>query len=276
MGYRTQDLIFTLYGDYIVPRGGEAWIGNIITLMAGFDTSAQAVRSTLSRMTRKGWLESRKEGRHSFYTITPKTEALLTEGTRRIYQPRQDPWDGRWYVLHYSIPENRRHLRHRFRQQLIWLGFGRLGPGVWISPRNLQAKATQAANRLKITSQVHIFTGDYLGLSNLDTLVNQCWGLDELNRAYQNFITRHQTDWQHFAAKADQGTINPHTAFIRRFLLVHEYRSFPYVDPNLPPQLLPKDWLGNEANRLFQDYAALLSPKANAYASDVLATRPTG
>ena len=107
MGYRTQDLIFTLYGDYIAPRGGEAWIGNIITLMAGFDTSAQAVRSTLSRMTRKGWLESRRDGRHSFYSITPKTENLLAEGTRRIYQPRQDPWDGNWYVLHYSIPENR-------------------------------------------------------------------------------------------------------------------------------------------------------------------------
>ena len=111
MAYRTQDLIFTLYGDYITPRGGEAWIGNIITFMAGVDTSAQAVRSTLSRMTRKGWLNSRREGRHSFYRTTPKTEKLLTEGSRRIYQPRQDPWDGNWYVLHYSIPENQRHLR---------------------------------------------------------------------------------------------------------------------------------------------------------------------
>jgi len=276
MGYRTQDLIFTLYGDYIAPRGGEVWIGNIITLMAGFDTSAQAVRSTLSRMTRKGWLNSRKEGRHSFYSITPKTETLLAEGTRRIYQPRQDPWDGCWYVLHYSIPENQRHLRHRFRQRLIWLGFGWLGPGVWISPRNLQAEATAAAERLGITSQVYLFSGDYLGLSNLETLVNQCWGLQELNQAYRDFIARHQPDWQHFTDEANNGAINPHTAFIRRFLLVHEYRSFPYVDPNLPPQLLPDNWLGNEAIHLFQDYAALLALKANAYADEVLATRPSG
>lgn len=274
MGYRTQDLIFTLYGDYIVPRGGEAWIGGIITLMASFDTSAQAVRSTLSRMTRKGWLESRKEGRHSFYAITSKTEDLLAEGTRRIYQPRQDPWDGCWYVLHFSIPENRRHLRHRLRQRLIWLGFGRLGPGIWISPRNLQKEAAKIAHRLGIESKIHIFTGDYLGLSTPDTLVNQCWGLEELNHAYRDFITRHQTDWQHFIGKANDDSINPHAAFIRRFLLVHEYRSFPYVDPNLPPELLPDGWLGNDAIHLFQDYAALLAPKANAYADEVLSTSP--
>jgi DNA-binding transcriptional regulator PaaX len=47
MGYRTQDLILTLYGDYLASRGGEAWIGHIIELMAGLNTSAQAVRSTL-------------------------------------------------------------------------------------------------------------------------------------------------------------------------------------------------------------------------------------
>ena len=276
MNYRTQDLIFTLYGDYIAPRGGEAWIGNIITLMAGFDTSAQAVRSTLSRMTRKGWLKSRKEGRHSFYAITPKTEALLDEGTLRIYQPRRDPWDGRWHLLHYSMPEKRRHLRHRLRQQLVWMGFGRLGPGVWISPRDLHQDVTAVAERLSIAGQVSLFSGEYLGLSNLETLVNQCWGLKELNQAYQDFINRHQTDWQHFTDQANNGAIHPHTAFIRRFLLVHEYRSFPYVDPNLPPELLPNDWLGNDAVHLFQDYAALLAQKANAYATEILSTRPAG
>jgi phenylacetic acid degradation operon negative regulatory protein len=122
MGCRTQDLIFTLYGDDIVSRGGEAWIGSIITRMAELDTSAQAVRSTLSRMTRNGWLRSRREGRHSFYAITAKTNTLLTEGARRIYEPCQDLWDKRWYVLNYSIPKDQRHLRHRLRQRLIWLG----------------------------------------------------------------------------------------------------------------------------------------------------------
>ncbi len=148
MAYQTQDLIFTLYGDYLIRHGAEAWIGHIIELMAGTNTSAQAVRSTLSRMARKGWLRSRREGRYSFYTITPKTKSLLAEGTQRIYRPRQDPWDGRWYILTYSIPETQRHLRHRLRQRLIWLGFGRLGQATWVSPRNLHQEVAQVAEKL--------------------------------------------------------------------------------------------------------------------------------
>lgn len=276
MGFRTQDLIFTLFGDYLVPRGGEMWVGHIIELMAGLETSAQAVRSTLSRMSRKGWLRSRREGRLSYYSITSKTEALIAEGTRRIYQPRQDPWNGRWHILTYSIPETRRHLRHRLRQRLIWLGFGHLGPATWISPRDLRQEVTEIAKNLNISGKIHLFSGEYAGLSEAKTLVAQCWGLDELNRAYREFIKRHQPDWERCLEKSNNDDISPRTAFIRRFLLVHEYRSFPYVDPNLPPELLPNNWLGNEAIALFQNYAALLAPLANEYVDQVLATEPGG
>ena len=276
MSFRTQDLIFTLYGDYITPRGGEAWIGHIIELMAGLDTSAQAVRSTLSRMTRKGWLRSRREGRHSFYGITAKTEALLAEGARRIYQPRQDPWDGKWYLLTYSIPEQQRHRRDRLRQRLTWLGFGRLGPAVWISPRDLKNEVTQIAAGLGISGQIDLFMGKYLGLSQSRELVHRCWDMQQLNRAYLDFIRRYRPAWQLYINQASNGLVNSRTAFVQRFLLVHEYRSFPYVDPNLPPELLPNDWLGEEAVHLFQSYAALLAPKANEYVDEVLAGEVNG
>jgi phenylacetic acid degradation operon negative regulatory protein len=58
--------------------------------------------------------------------------------------------------------------------------------------------------------------------------------------------------------------------------LVHEYRSFPYVDPNLPPELLPADWPGDEAVRLFQTYASMLAPAANQYVDQVMAVEPNG
>jgi phenylacetic acid degradation operon negative regulatory protein len=273
MGYRTQDLIFTLYGDYIAPRGGEAWIGHIIELMAGLDTSAQAVRSTLSRMTRKGWLQSRREGRLSFYAITPKTEALLAEGTQRIYQPRHDPWDGRWYILTYTIPEKQRHLRHRLRQRLIWLGFGRLSQATWISPRDRRQEIGQVVRSLGLSDQIDLLAGEYLGFSEARDLVERCWDLKRLNRAYHDFIEHHHPAWQQLV-NADDDSLSARSSFICRFLLVHEYRSFPYVDPNLPPELLPDDWLGNEAVELFQDYAALLAPKTNEYVNELLSTEP--
>ncbi|MFQ5613550.1 MAG: PaaX family transcriptional regulator C-terminal domain-containing protein [Anaerolineae bacterium] len=276
MGYRTQDLIFTLYGDYIAPRGDEAWIGHIIELMGVLNISPQAVRSTLSRMMRKGWLRSRREGRHSFYAITPKTESLLADGRRRIYHPRQEPWDGCWHILTYSISEDQRHLRNRLRQRLIWLGFGRLGSAVWISPRDLRREVRQVTERLKISDQVDVFSGEYLGLSDPRDLVERCWNLDQLHSAYQEFIDRHRAAWQHYTNQVNNNSASARQAFVRRFLLVHEYRSFPYVDPNLPSDLLPDDWLGYEAIHLFQSYAALLAPKANEFVDVVLSTEPSG
>jgi len=42
----SQEMIFTLYGDYIRHQGGEAWTGSLIELMGLFGLSSQAVRST--------------------------------------------------------------------------------------------------------------------------------------------------------------------------------------------------------------------------------------
>jgi phenylacetic acid degradation operon negative regulatory protein len=110
---QSQELVFTLYGDYIRHRGGEAWTGSLIEFLGFFGISGQAVRSTLSRMARKGWLKSRRTSRYSFYSLTPKCIELLEEGAQRIYQPRSDPWDGRWHLLTYSVPESKRHLRRK-------------------------------------------------------------------------------------------------------------------------------------------------------------------
>ncbi len=91
-------MVFTLYGDYIRHRGEEAWAGSLIELLGLLGLSAQAVRSTLSRISQRGWLKSRKVGRYTFYSITPKF-LKLEEGARRIYHPHHDPRDGRSSVL---------------------------------------------------------------------------------------------------------------------------------------------------------------------------------
>ena len=155
----SQDMIFTLYGDYIRYRGGEAWTGSLIELLSHFDLSSQAVRSTLSRMSRKGWLKGRKVGRNSFYSLTPKCRVLLEEGAKRIFQPRSDPWDGRWHLLFYSIPESKRHLRRKLRRQLLWLGFGTLNNGTWISPRDLRSEVETVVDALALRPYVGFFSG---------------------------------------------------------------------------------------------------------------------
>jgi len=272
---RSQDLVFTLYGDYIRHGGGEAWTGSLIELLGLLGLSEQAVRSTLSRMSRKGWLKGRRVGNRSCYSLTPKSIELLEEGAQRIFQPRSDLWDGRWYLLVYSIPEKERPLRHRLRKRLTWLGFGSLSNATWISPRDRRKEVEGVVNSLGIQGHVEIFSAEHFGFASDQELVERCWNLEDLNRAYAAFIAKYEPDFLDYKRREAEGDgLEPSECFVRRFMLVHEYRSFPYVDPNLPSELLPEEWLGNKATQLFQEYHGLLTAKANAFVGRVLAKAP--
>lgn len=273
---RSQDMIFTLYGDYIRHRGGGAWTGSLIELLGLFGLSEQAVRSTLSRMSHNGWLESRKVGRHSFYSLTPKCLTLLEEGAQRIFQPRHDPWDGRWHLLTYSIPESKRHLRRRLRRRLLWLGFGALHQATWISPRDLRAEVEQVVDALQIRPYVEFFTAEHRGFASDEEIVAHCWNLKQLDEYYATFIARYGPRFQEYQAQLKAGDgLQPQECFVQRFLLIHDYRSSPYVDPNLPPELLPDDWLGEKATQLFQQVHDLLVEEADAFVDSVFAKAPS-
>lgn len=47
-------------------------------------------------------------------------------------------WDGRWRVLIFDIPENRRSDRNGVRQALVSIGFMRLQDSVWVYPYNCE------------------------------------------------------------------------------------------------------------------------------------------
>ena len=272
---RSQDLVFTLYGDYIRHLGGEAWTGSLIELLGLLGLSEQAVRSTLSRMSRKGWLKGRRVGNKSYYSLTPKSNYLLEEGAERIFQPRSDIWDGRWHLLVYSIPEKERPLRHRLRKRLTWLGFGSLSNATWISPRDRRKEVEGVVNSLGIQGHVEIFSAEHFGFASDQEVAERCWNLEELNRTYAAFIAKYEPDFLDYMKRVSRGDdLEPSECFVRRFMLVHEYRSFPYVDPNLPSELLPNDWLGDKATQLFQEHHRLLTPKANAFVDSVLAKAP--
>ncbi len=275
MSSNSQDLIFTLYGDYLRHRGGEAWIGSLIEIMGIFGLTEQAVRSTLSRLSQKGWLKSRKVGRYSFYSQTPRMLSLLEEGAQRIFQPRNDPWDGRWHLLTYSIPESKRHLRRRLQQRLRWLGFGALNHTTWISTCDLRAEVGHIVSALAVRSYVEFFSAEHRGFTSDEEFVERCWDLDQLNNFYASFIDRYQPPFQEPRVRlATGGKPDPPDCFRQRFMLLHEYRSSPYVDPNRPLELLPEEWLGRKAIQLFQEYHDLLNDEAAAYLDAVLAKAP--
>lgn len=268
---RSQDIVFTLYGDYLRFLRGPVAVGSLIALLGQLGLSEAAVRTVLSRMAAKGWLTMLRSGSTSYYGLTERGRKLLEEGSQRIYQPPQgEPWDGSWYLVAYSIPESRRRLRDRLRIRLLWLGCGPLTNGLWLSPHNILDRVREIASTLGTARQVQVFRAQHLGFSDLQSLITHCWDLPTINARYAAFIETYDAAYQrHLSQVGANEDRSPVECFVQRFMLVHEYRQFPLVDPYLPRELLPAGWLGDRATALFHAYHDVLTEPAQRYLDSV-------
>ncbi|WP_307338378.1 phenylacetic acid degradation operon negative regulatory protein PaaX [Caldalkalibacillus uzonensis] len=265
----TRSMIFTLYGDYIQYYGGEIWIGSLIRLLEEFGHNAQSVRAAMSRMQKQGWVKARKEGNKSYYYLTERGKKRMEDAAKRIYKLKAEEWDGKWRILIYTIPETMRHVRDELRQELIWSGFGSLTHSCWISPNPLEEQVEEMIDRYEIREYVDFFQAQYQGPHENRNLVERCWDLDDINQRYQEFIDHYSKRFVIDRNKIEKQTISDGECFVERTRLVHEYRKFLFIDPGLPHELLPDNWLGEHAAALFRDYYQILAKPASRFFESV-------
>jgi phenylacetic acid degradation operon negative regulatory protein len=128
---------------------------------------------------------------------------------------------------------------------------------------------------LNVRPYVEFFTAEHRGFAGEEQVLQRCWDLRRLNEYYAALLARYEPPFQEHQARLMAGdSLEPQDCFVERFMLIHEYRSSPYVDPNLPLELLPGDWLGEQATQLFQQYHDSLVEGAEAFVDSVLAKAP--
>jgi phenylacetic acid degradation operon negative regulatory protein len=226
-----------------------------------FGFNAQTVRTTVSRMVDQGWLERFKEGKNSIYSLTLQGQETIAQGVLRIFDIHQEAWDENWLIVTYNIPENQRNIRDELRRELNWLGFGALSAGSWISPWNIKQLIDPFVKKYKLQGQVECFLSRHEGYSSDQALGNRCWKISSVAEQYQRFLDVWQTRLEEFEQVARQ----PLDYFKMRVELVHEWRKFLHIDPKLPYQLLPENWIGKEATLFFEKTYQMLKPRADQY-----------
>jgi len=268
--FRPRAALLTLYGDYVRYIGVEIGIGSLIKLLGNFDLSEQSVRSAVSRMCRAGLLKVRHSGVRSYYSLTEEGHSLLAKGTQRIFVRRNNQWDGSWNIAIYSVPERERKARDRLRLELGWMGYGALGEATWISPYDRTREVKNLLQRLNIEEYVHIFNAQHQGSTDPRKIVSHCWDLGKIHQKYADFLTEYRPKLEGHLKRLQAGeTIEPSECFVERFKLIHEYRKFPFLDPDLPQELLPENWLRPQTAALFDEYHDSLTEKANEYFDSV-------
>ncbi|GAA4709740.1 PaaX family transcriptional regulator C-terminal domain-containing protein [Pseudonocardia yuanmonensis] len=256
---KARSLVFDLFGDYLRYRGGEARLRSLVSLMGCFDVPEPTVRVVVTRLRKEGWLSSRRDGRETVYALTDAAWALLDEGRERIFHRAQGPWDGQWHMVIYSVPEAERGLREQLRKKLAWFGFGPLSSAVWLSPHDRTGLVREAfADEPAV--QLDVFRSRSAGAAADRDIAARSWDLAGLDRAYAELLETYRPRLAGYRAGELQGA----DALVERMNLVHDYRRFPFRDPDLPPELLPEGWSGRLAHEVFLEAHGLLRGPAEA------------
>jgi phenylacetic acid degradation operon negative regulatory protein len=132
-----RSLIVTIYGAYAREAGGWLSVAALIRLMEALGVDEPAVRSSISRLKRRGILVADRLGGAAGYGLSARAREILAEGDRRIFHRRVATLKDGWVLAVFSVPETQRSRRHTLRSRLSWLGFGSVAPGVWIAPAHL-------------------------------------------------------------------------------------------------------------------------------------------
>lgn len=269
IGTNTQSMIFTIYGDYIRNYGSKIWIGSLIRLLKEFGHNEQGVRVAVSRMVKQGWIQSEKQGNKSYYFLTDRGVQRMDEAANRIYKMKPNEWDGKWRILMYTIPEDKRQLRDDLRKELLWSGFGSFSSGCWISPNDLEKQINRLIEKYDIDEYVDFFISEYKGPKENQSLVEKSWHLEEIENKYEEFIEKYSKQFIVHQSIIGRGEMSDADCFVERTNLVHEYRKFLFIDPGLPKELLPSKWNGNHAALLFSQYYQVLAEPASRFFESV-------
>ncbi|MCW2682536.1 MAG: Phenylacetic acid-responsive transcriptional repressor [Blastococcus sp.] len=260
-----RQLIVTLYGLYAREHGSWLSIAAVVRLMAVLGVEESAVRSSISRLKRRGLLDARRVGGVAGYALTEVAQEILADGDARIFGRRRAEESDGWLLVVFSVPESERDKRHQLRSLLTRLGFGAVAPGVWVAPGHLADEAAEMLHRRGLAGYVELFRGASLGFGDARGNVARWWDLDQLQDRYAGFLDR-QEPVRERVSDGVGGAAAPEQAFADYVRLLTDWRRLPYADPGLPLDLLPGDWNGARAADLFLELRDRLDGPARKHA----------
>lgn len=252
---RPQDLVFTLLGRHVYAHNVTIATSSIIRILERLDISEHATRSAVSRMVKREYLRSERQGRQSFLSMTSRSHAIVREGTPRIFEhpPLLEDPDPGWTLLGFSIPEARRRERHMLRVRLKWLGFAPLRDGLWVAAGRVDVEG--ALEELGLAANVHAFHAATIPPTGPRELVREAWDLEALRSGFAEFLERWGCEK---IEGADVGALET------ELLLITEWRLLVLDTPRLPARELPLDWPAMRAHEQFLRVHNALRGRADA------------
>lgn len=117
----------------------------------------QRIRNSLRYLKRKHFIAFPGKGK---FAITRKGVGRLARVNVDQITIKRVPWDGRWRLLIFDIPEEKEPIREYFRRRLKGIGFYHFQRSVFIIPYPCEKEIDAICEELQIESDVHLITTD--------------------------------------------------------------------------------------------------------------------
>lgn len=201
------------------------------------EVNYESIKRALGALRRAGMVKLSGRGDKFKARITKQGRKRL-EAKIPFYDEKR-VWDKKLYLVTYDVAEHKRGDRELLRRYLRKIGCGMLQKSVWLTVYNPTGVLREFIEEKNLVGSVIVSClGEKgnIGQEDVKDLVRRVFNLDDLNERYLGYLSKYSG-----GKKFDR----MQTVF--GFLAVLEN------DPQLPFELLPNTWVGDEAYELFQD-----------------------
>lgn len=251
--------------EHCFDADGTAALSTVYDVAAALGVDDQPVRLAVRRLAAAGTVVQVGRGRAGSLHLTP---AARLHGALDLeywaFAQRQDdglePWDGRWRLIGFSVPESRRADRDALRTTLAHLGAAALAPGLFVSPHDLvEALDAELPGRRVVTDLTTATATSVLhGGRDLRHQVDVLWPLDTVRAGYER-LEREVAAWRARLDGPRAATGEDAVLETAARIALHSALDRALVpDPLLPPELLPAPWPGARARAAFSTLWASL------------------
>jgi phenylacetic acid degradation operon negative regulatory protein len=265
-----QDLAVTIFGIFLRGEGELAWSGGMVRLLGDFGVSEDGARAALNRLALRDMIDRTKRGREVFYGLTQQTKALLEEGDRRIFGFGESVGDSTtWTVLWHSLPDELRAERSALSRRLRFLGFGSVQDATWLAPHDREEEVVALLRSLDVADHACVLVGRPAAALDVSAVLREAWDLDDVQARYAAFLD----EFLPYRTKAAQRRLDDREAFVVLTKATHQFRRFPYLDPELPDRLMPRPAVRPKAIATFHKLRGGLTAPAMRYFIEVAGDR---
>ena len=216
-------------------------------ILSSMSTSKRRVNLKPLNVILKAYPELRLKLRNALHLakrdgLINKHGELTIEGIEKLEEilpsfKRQPKWSGSLWLITYDVAEKRKKDREALRRFLKNQGYGKLQDSIYMAPFDPTRLVRSEIEKRQFKGEVIVSkmgVGGHIGEMTVFELITKVYDLESISDKYMEYIR-----------KVSAGFYPKDAPFL--FL---EYLAALKLDPQLPVELMPADWPGNNAFEL--------------------------